>query len=384
VKQQVVDLFQQTFGAAPTVVARAPGRIEFIGNHTDYNGGPVIGASIDKAVWVAARPLEGTRARFMSPIRVGIVETDITQPERRTGPQSWINYPLGVFLALRARGAAPSAGFEFAASSDLPSGSGLSSSAALELATAHALAQLAGKSLPPKEMALLSQEAENKFVGVPCGVLDQGVSAHGRENHLVFIDCAALEFRTVPLPAGTRFWIFNTHKKHSLVDSMYAQRHGECRMAFAAIHAAFPAVSCLAEASIAQLESVAASLAAEVVRRARHVIEETGRVHQVVAALAKGDIATVGKAMIASHRSSQHLFENSVPELDHLVDVLEKTPHVIGARLTGGGFGGAVVALTEDAFSETEAETVTAAYEAKFGARPNVLRCQTSEGAGVV
>jgi galactokinase len=383
VKQQVVDLFRNTFSADPAFVARAPGRIEFIGNHTDYNGGPVIGASIDKAVWVAVRPVEGERARLMSPIRVGIVEADLADPERRNGPSSWINYPIGVYLSLRRRGAAPTGGFEYAATSDLPSGSGLSSSAALELATAHALAALAGKSLPPKEMALLCQEAENQFVGVPCGVLDQGVSAHGREDSLVFIDCAALEFRTVPLPHGTCFWIFNTHKKHSLVDSMYAQRHAECRQAFEAIHAALPEVGSLASATETQLDSVASQLPPDVVKRARHVIGETARVHAVVGALASGDLAEVGRAMFASHRSSQHLFENSVPELDHLVDLLEKTPGVIGARLTGGGFGGAVVALTRGDFSEVDASKVSDGYESRFGSKPNILPCRTSAGAGL-
>lgn len=384
VKNQVTELFQRTFGHAPHVVTRAPGRIEFIGNHTDYNGGPVLGASIDRTVWVAARAVPGAqRARLMSPLRVGIVEADLAQPERRTGPQSWVNYPLGVFLRLRARGAAPTEGFEFAASSDLPSGSGLSSSAALELATGYALAALAGKTLPPKELALLSQEAENQFVGVPCGILDQGVSAFGRRNHLVYIDCAALEFRATAMPEGTRFWIFNTHKKHSLVDSMYAQRHAECREAFAAVQAANPGVGCLAAASLGQLDAVRSKLRPEVYKRARHVIEETARVHDVVAALGAGDLTRVGKALVASHRSSQFLFENSVPELDTLVDILEPHPRVLGARLTGGGFGGAVMALTTSEFSEADAASVASAYEARFGAKPDILRCETSDGAGL-
>lgn len=382
-KQQVVDLFQRSYGQPPAFVARAPGRIEFIGNHTDYNGGPVLGASIDRRVWVAVAPRSGRRAQLMSPLRMGVVDVDLERIERRSGPQSWVNYPLGVYLRLRERAAAPAEAFSFAASSDLPSGSGMSSSAALELATAHALAALAGKSLPPSEMALLSQEAENQFVGVPCGILDQGVSAFGRADHLVHIDCAALQFKTVPMPKGTCFWIFNTHKKHSLVDSLYSQRHAECRAAFAALKRQFPDLGCLAAASLDQIEAVAASAGEVPTRRARHVVEETARVQAVVQALAVGDLRKVGEALVASHRSSQRLFENSVPELDTLVDLLSVEPKVFGARLTGGGFGGAVMAFASEAFSEADASRVSEAYASRHGAPPDVLRCATSDGAGL-
>lgn len=383
-KQQVTDLFKSTYGGEPAFIARAPGRIEFIGNHTDYNGGPVLGAAIDRSVWVAVRPIEGSKARLMSPLRVGVVEVDLSLISRRSGAHSWVNYPMGVFLQLQARKAAPLGGFEFAACSDLPSGSGMSSSAALELASAFALTALSGASLPKKEMAVLAQMAENIHVGVPCGILDQGVSAFGKRNHLVHIDCAALAFETVSMPAGTRFWIFNTHKKHTLVDSLYATRHAECRAAFDALRSRNPELSCLADATLEELDAAAPKMDPVLVKRARHVIEECLRVNRVVISLSKGNLADVGAALTASHRSSQHLFENSVPELDCLVDILEKAPHVHGARLTGGGFGGAVMAFTDASFSESDAEAVAAVYEKRFGARPDILPCETGDGAGIV
>jgi galactokinase len=224
-----------------------------------------------------------------------------------------------------------------------------------------------------------ARHAENNFVGVPCGILDQGVSGFGRADHLVFIDCRGPCFATVPLPHGAHFWIFNTHTKHALVDGLYAARHRECMEAAKAL-----GVPLLVEVSPAALAAAAGKLPAVPFKRARHVVEEIARVDACVVALRRGDLADVGKLLIASHRSSQTLFENSTPELDALVDALVATPHVYGARLTGGGFGGAVMALTAPEFGDTQARQVAERYAKRFGASPDILHTQTGDGAAVI
>jgi galactokinase len=230
---------------------------------------------------------------------------------------------------------------------------------------------------PSRETVVkIGRHAENHFVGVPCGILDQGVSGFGQKDRLVYIDCRGPVFATVPLPADAHFWIFNTHTKHALVDGLYATRHRECMAAAQTL-----GVKLLVETSGATLAEGQARLAPEVFNRAKHIVEEIARVEATRAALAQGDLAAVGRLLTASHRSSQRLFENSTPELDFLVDTLTATPHVFGARLTGGGFGGAVMALAGAAFGEEEARAVVAAYEARFGAAPDVLHAQTGDGA---
>ena len=378
-KTALVNAFRATFGRAPEIIARAPGRIEFIGNHTDYNGGTVLGAAIDRGVWVAlAKRADGQR-RFASDQREGVVALSSEDVARQAGAQSWVNYPLGVLAALPVFGLRVPAGFDYLAMSDLPTGAGLSSSAAIELASG--LVFLAATHQTPSRETLVNvgQYAENHFVGVPCGILDQGVSGFGRRDHLVQIDCRGPRFSTVPLPAGARFWIFNTHTKHALVDGLYAARHAECMLAAKTL-----GVGLLVEATPATVLAAEHTLAPAAFKRARHVVEEISRVEQAGAALRAGDLATVGTLLTASHRSSQALFENSTAELDFLVDHLVATPSVWGARLTGGGFGGAVMALTSGDFGDTQAKEVAAAYDKKFGARPDVLPAQTGDGAALV
>jgi len=379
--EAVRKTFEATFGRPPEVVARAPGRIEFIGNHTDYNGGPVLGAAIDRSVWVAlARRDDGVR-RFSSDSERGAkhVEVPTGIPERQAGRAAWTNYPLGVISAMPAFGLRAPDGFDYLASSDLPAGAGLSSSAAIELASALCFLAATDQRAEPGVLAQLGRKAENDFVGVPCGILDQGVSAFGRRDHLVHIDCRALEFTRVPLPPGLDFWIFNTHAKHALVDGLYAERHSECMQAAETL-----GVPLLADANLAALDAATGRMPLLVSKRARHVLGEIARVEETVAALAAGRIGRVGELLTSSHRSSQHLFGNSTPALDFLVDTLVDVPGVHGARLTGGGFGGAVLAVTGPAFGEQDAAKVCGKFEARFGLRPAILRLRSSDGAGVV
>ena len=378
-REKLIEQFRGRYGRVPEVVARAPGRIEFIGNHTDYNGGTVLGASIDRGIWVAVAKHTESTWRFATEVREQeVVVSSDSAPKKQNGAAAWTNYPLGVIASLAEFGLRAPPGFDFLASSDLPSGAGLSSSAALLLASGLAFLALSGQACSRETLVKLCRRAENEFVGVPCGILDQGVSGFGRKDHLVFIDCRGPTFATVPLPPTARFWIFNTHTKHALVDGLYAARHRECMEAALSL-----GVDQLADVAPAALVSAETKLSAVNFRRARHVVEEIARVEAAVSALRSGDLVTVGGLLTASHRSSQHLFENSTPELDFLVERLTVEPNVFGARLTGGGFGGAVMALTSAEFGEAQAARVMDAYAARFGRRPEALRAHTGEGANV-
>ena len=378
-KSALVEKFRATFGRAPEFAARAPGRIEFIGNHTDYNGGTVLGAAIDRSVWVGLARRDDGQRRFASDQRDAIVTVNAKKLEKQAGAASWVNYPLGVVAALPAFGLRAPEGFDYLAISDLPVGAGLSSSAAIELASG--LVFLAATQQAPSRETLvkIGRHAENNFVGVPCGILDQGVSGFGKKDHLVFIDCRGPRFTTVPLPTGAHYWIFNTHTKHALVDGLYAARHQECMEAAKAL-----GVGLLVEATSARVMAAEKTLPAVAFKRARHVVEEIARVDATVVALRAGDLVTVGKLLTASHRSSQALFENSTAELDFLVDVLVAAPHVFGARLSGGGFGGAVMALTSEKFSAGSARAIADSYAKKFGTAPDILHTQTGDGAAMI
>ena len=374
--------FTKNYDAVPDVIAAAPGRVEFIGNHTDYNNGPVIGAAIDRYVFVALRRIEESVFRLSSGNSSYVAVEDPTQ--KLKGKGSWINYPLGVYDSLIRRGLKPSGGFELAVDSDVPMGAGLSSSAALELAVCQALCTVYGLGLSREEMALASREAENEFVGMPCGILDQGVSAMGKSGSLVYIDCRDMLFSTIPLGENYSIWIFNTHKKHSLVESMYSERHKECSQAVDGLNGVGLRIQYLADISPANFQSAKSRLLGTLSNRAEHIVSEIERVNRVKHLLEGGRVSEAGQLLFESHASSRDLFENSVEELDYLVEILKSLPNVIGARLTGGGFGGAVMALTEDAFSPDYAESVASAYRGRFGQPPEVIQCRLSDGVRIV
>lgn len=361
---------------------RSPGRIEFIGNHTDYNGGQVLGVALNLGVTAHATPLAEERLVLRSEQGKAYYDGPIDGFSPQEGDLSWANYPLGILEVLRSRGHRLRNGLELYFSSDLPAGAGLSSSAAIELATLEAIAVHEDIRLSKKEKVLLAQEAENRFVGVPCGILDQGVSCFGLRNHLVRIDCATTEFSNVRLPEGLHFWIFNTNQKHNLVDSMYATRNMECREALARIREIDPQRQHLAHVHVDILKKIRGG--EDIRKRARHVVEENTRVLSCIDALALGDLRMVGKLLFDSHRSSRLLFENSTDELDTFVEILKdfSSKGVLGARLTGGGFGGAVMALTTDDFLRETAEQVVLRYREMLPEAPvpDVLHVVTGEG----
>lgn len=383
-EQEAAHAFHEAFGQPPLVLARAPGRVEFIGNHTDYNGGQVLGAAIDRYLVVALSPTPGERIRLLSneglkPLAFRLGASPLSEG------CTWANYPLGVVWALREGGHSLPSGFDLAVTSNLPAGAGLSSSAAFELATLTALDAAFGLGLDPRASALLAQKAENDFVGVPCGILDQASSAFGRADHLVHIDCAQLSFHTVPMPHNLHFWIFNTRLKHTLSLSPYAVRRSECTAAFAHLRQRFPDAPNLASLTPGQVEAAASGMEPAHKRRALHVTSENARVIEMSEVLPRGDLSRAGQLLYASHESSRDLFENSIPELDALVELLRGRDHVIGARLTGGGFGGAVMALTTAAFTEAHGEEVLAAFRQRFPAlSPEVFHARPADGAGLL
>jgi galactokinase len=374
------SLFHERYGAEPEQMAFAPGRIEFIGNHTDYNGGLVMGAAVAEGLTLAVRRREDQEV-VLSSGSLGVVEARLDNITPLTGKASWANYPLGVIKVLLESGMEMPVGCEIAVTSTLPSGAGMSSSAAFELSTAYALAALYGFECDRAGFARIGRQAENEFVGMPCGILDQGVSAFGERDALVRIDCAKEIYRTEAMPAGTHFWIFDSNEKHALVDSAYADRHRECHEALALLQKYYPEAKTLSDLSCEQVKAQAEALGDLLTRRALHITGENARVRIVEAALKSGDLATVGTALYASHESSRLNFENSTAALDCLVSELAQQPEVYGARLTGGGFGGAVMAFTSSDFSEAEADAVAKAYQAKIGREATVIHTRAGEGA---
>ena len=378
-------LFLDHFGHAPGVTARAPGRVEFVGNHTDYNGGEVIGSAIDRYLSVSVSRRKDQTVELISrnitePVRINLTEFSPLNDKNR-----WTNYPIGVLNILRDAGLRVISGFNLAVYSEIPDGAGLGSSAAFELATALALCDLfSGLKLDMRALVKYCRKAENEFVGMPCGLLDQGVSGFGKRNHLIRIDCKLELYSTISVPEGMHFWIFNSHKKHSLVDSLYEKRHRECSDAFDVLRRSQLGAGCLCDIDPLFVELAHYRMPPDVFRRARHITEEHQRVKLVAEALSRKNLKRVGELLYASHESSRSLFHNSCEELDFLVYQLRLQNFVYGARLSGGGFGGVVLALTSDRFTQAQADEVCERFEERFDVVPSFLHVQTADGATVI
>jgi len=365
------------------VCASAPGRVEFVGNHTDYNGGWVLGATIDRRVAVGLTRREDGQVALESAASVPPVRVSLDDVAAQSGEQAWANYVLGMVSVLRDEGLRIDRGFDLRVESALPVGAGLSSSAALELATAFALTAAYGGDVDRKLLARLARRAENDFVGVPCGLLDQAVVAFGAADRLVRVDARTEAITTVPFPASTRLWIFRTHEAHALADAHYQERHDEAHAARDRINERLGAIDHLVDVSPSQLESMKDQLVPPLYRRARHVMTEHRRVVRVVRLLEEGRHEEAGELLFSSHESSRTDYENSTPALDFVVDRLAEIDPVLGARLTGAGFGGAVMAWTRTEFGQREARAVATAYEDRFDHPLEVLPCQPAPGATI-
>lgn len=372
----VVRAFEARFGAAPQVVVRAPGRVNLIGEHTDYNDGFVLPMAIERAVWIALRKRRDGQVHVWS--------MDFAQPatfavERiGRGGAAWSEYLKGTAWALEDSGRALT-GWEGVMGSDVPIGAGLSSSAALELATARAFSAVSWRvDWEPAEMARLAQRAENQWVGVNCGIMDQMISAVGREGHAVLIDCRTLETAAVPLPGGTVVVILDTATRRGLVDSAYNERRRQCEAA-----AAFFGVPALRDVTPVTFAARAHELDETTMRRARHVVSEDERTLAAADAMRQGDAAQLGRLMNASHKSLRDDFEVSSPALDAMVEIARAQPGCRGARMTGAGFGGCAVALVDRGASDDFVARVAAEYAARTGLLPQIYVTGASAGAAV-
>ena len=354
-----------------TVSACAPGRVELLGNHTDYNEGVVLGAAINRVICVSG--IRDDRAIRIRSGSFGEVETDVANL-RPLGDARWANYILGVAAELRQLDV-PIRGFVADVRSDLPIGSGLSSSAALELATALLLLKLFPFELPRLEIAKACQRAEYRYVGVQSGLLDQVISLFGRAQHAVFFDCRTEDIRTVPFPSSLAVIIADSGRQRELASGKYNLRRTETRNAAHAF-----GVRALRDLKPAQLNN-RKNISELLRRRARHVVEENDRVWSALDLLLGGDGRGFGKLMNESHESSGHNFENSTRELDLLVSIARQLPGVLGARLTGAGFGGATVTLCERNAAPVVAEQLAKAYAAQTGIKPQVFVCEIADGA---
>jgi galactokinase len=375
-------VFRDEFGAEPELVARAPGRVNLIGEHTDYNDGFVLPVAIDRDVRVAVRRRPDRRVRLFAANfrrRSAFSLHDVRhQPGER-----WSHYQRGVVVMLQRAGF-DVGGFDAAIDGDVPSGAGLSSSAAVEVATATALKALFGLDLDSVRLALLCQQAENEFVGVNCGIMDQFISTLGRRDAALFLDCRTLETRQVPIPAGVQLVVADTAVKRGLVDSEYNERRGQCEEATRLLAQRVPDVRALRDVTLEQLERCAGDLSEIVYRRARHVISENQRVLESVEALERGDLAAMGRLMDASHASLRDDYEVTVPQLDVMVEAAHAVPGVVGARMTGAGFGGCTVNLVRAGAAQRFVEQVPRRYRAKTGLDPRIFVCRAVDGATVL
>jgi galactokinase len=377
----MIEDFRKLFDSTDGLhVYRAPGRVNVIGEHTDYNLGFVLPVALDMATFVATVPATGGKLRLHSEQRSETREFDVAHLAELAPKHEWTDYPIGVALQVAKLGY-PIQPANMLIRSTVPEGSGLSSSAALEVSMA--LAFLNGREVAPLELAKLCQRAEREFVGTPCGIMDQYISVFGREHSAVKIDCRSLDHQLVTLPEGVTFVAVNTMVKHALAGSAYRDRVAECAAAVAALQPSFPSARSLRDiASLDQFETVAHLLPPVVARRARHVVGEDERVEQFVAASARGDLDAMGKLMVASHRSLQYDYEVSCVELDYLVDQALSIDGVYGSRMTGGGFGGCTVTMLRPSAVGTFSDTLVRAYERRFQVAPRVYRCNPSAGAG--
>ncbi len=375
-KHEIVAHFTQRFGEAPAVVVRAPGRVNLIGEHTDYNDGFVLPLAIDRAAWIALRPRNDCRVSVYSIDYNEGREFDLSALKHEKA--GWVEYLKGVAWCLQDAGMNLK-GFEGVLAGDVPLGAGLSSSAALEMATARAFAAVSGIPWDAVAQAKLGQRAENKWIGVNCGIMDQLISATGRAGHAMLIDCRSLELQPAPLPGGVAVVVLDTATRRGLVDSAYNERRSQCEAAAKAF-----GVRALRDVTPAAFASKDGQLDATTRRRARHVISEDDRTVRAVEAMRKGDIGTLGRLMNESHASLRDDYEVSSDALNAMVEAAQAHKACFGARMTGAGFGGCAVAIVGAEAADDFVAATSAAYQARSGNTPAVYVCRATDGAAVV
>ena len=371
---KVTSAFKELFGIEPGAVVQAPGRVNLIGEHTDYNDGFVLPLALERATYLALRRRTDGRVVVVS-LEKGETTFDLGSLEKGSG---WAEYLKGVAWALQEDGFELS-GWEGVLSSDVPAGSGLSSSAALELATMQAFAVASDFAWEPKRMARLAQRAENEWVGAMTGIMDQLISACGEAGSALLIDCRNLETTSVPVPPNSTVVVMDTTTRHRHAGGEYNERRRQCEEA-----AAFFGVPALRDVSMEQFRAREADLPEPARRRARHIITENARTVAAAEVMQRGDATALGKLMNLSHVSMRDDFEISSRELDLMVSLAQAESSCYGARMTGGGFAGCAVALVREADVSVFLEQVAACYEEATGLKPTLYVCRGAAGASVV
>lgn len=372
--RRAVALFRRRYGSEPEAVVRSPGRVNLIGGHVDYSEGLVLPIAIDRAVWLAFRPRTDRRVRMYAELTEADTEFDLDLLSQRTG---WSAYVEGVAHILSSEGASL-AGFDGVVTTDLPAGAGLSSSAALELAAARTFAAVSGLAWSPTDMAVACQRAENEWVGMKCGIMDQLICATGRAGHAMLIDCRSLSTTPTALPRNAAVVVLDTMTRRELVDSQYNLRRIACETAARAFGA-----DVLRDVSMEQLDAGRDRLDEVTYQRARHVISENGRTLQAARALDVGDLAGAGALIRASHTSLRDDFEVSSPALDVMADVANASPSCFGARMTGAGFGGSVVALVDAATVDEFIRATLDAYSDRSNGEGRAMIVTAEDGTAL-
>jgi len=378
---ELKSAFKTAYNQEADAVYFAPGRVNLIGEHTDYNGGSVFPCALSFGTYLLIRKNGGKTVKFRSLNQPEVKELGLDQ---LTTPldKIWVNYPLGVFAQFIKRGIEIKEGFDILIWGNVPNGAGLSSSAALEVVTAFALNDQLGTKFNRTVLAQIGQKAEHEFAFVNCGIMDQFASANGAKDHAIHLNCDTLEFELVPVKLkGVKILISNTHSPHKLDSGAYNQRVAECKLAVEQLNKVRP-LKYLAELTEAEFKSIESAITDETAhKRARHVVGEVQRTSDAVKALKAGDLVKFGKLMNASHVSLRDDYEVTGPELDTMAEEAWKIDGVIGSRMTGGGFGGCTVSLVKDEAIDTFIDKVGKAYEAKIGIKPEFYIAEIGDGA---
>jgi len=379
--QELKTAFKTTYGKPADAVYFAPGRVNLIGEHTDYNGGAVFPCALSFGTNLLLAKNDKKVMNFKSLNQPEIVTLNFDQLTTRL-EKSWVNYPLGVMAQFIKRGVTFTQGYDILIWGNVPNGAGLSSSAALEVVTAFALNDQLGTNFNRTDIALIGQKAEHEFALVNCGIMDQFVSANGAKDHAVHLNCDTLEFELVPVKLeGVKIVISNTHSPHKLDSGAYNQRVAECKKAVEQLNTVRP-LKYLAELTEADFKSIESAITDPVAhKRARHVVGEVQRTSDAVKALKAGDINLFGKLMNASHASLRDDYEVTGPELDCMAEEAWKIDGVIGSRMTGGGFGGCTVSLVKEEAIDTFIAQVGANYEKRIGIKPDFYIAEIGDGA---
>jgi galactokinase len=363
----------------PAIRCAAPGRVNLIGEHTDYSGGFVMPAAIDFRTIATIRPRTDSLISLFSE-NLSEHSTYPADPLPSTPKKHWTDYPMGVAWSLAKEGVRAGA-FDLSLVGNVPLGSGLSSSASIEVATALSILALAGVTLPMATIALACQRAENGFVGAQSGIMDQFIACAGKRDHALMLDCRSLEYRLLPIPAHVRLIICNSMVKHEHAGGHYNVRRSEVEEGTRILHARWPSIVALRDCSEAQLIEVRQQMPENVFRRCRHIISENKRVELAASALERGDLSAFGTLMAEAHTSFRDDFEASCEEIDTLVEIASQLPGCYGSRITGGGFGGCTINLVEESRAEQFSHSLGERYKATKGIEADIYSCKASDGA---